>query len=81
MRVRGAQVEPVNLLQLCDSLERALRKGLLALEDMQHDSFKQIAQRNIELFRQPFQNLQQPLFDADPVCTRSIVFMALPLPK
>src|SRR5438552_1954627 len=63
--VGGRQVEPVDPLEIGDLLERRLRERRLAFEHVEQHALEQIADRQVERLGEPFQDLQDPLLDAD----------------
>src|SRR6185437_3803734 len=65
VRIRGREIEAVDFLQLRDPGQRLGAEGNLAFERMQHDTLDEIAEREIENFRESLQHLQRTAFDAD----------------
>src|SRR5579884_3412593 len=59
-------VHPINLLELGNALEGFFTEGMLTLEGMKCYAFKQVAERDVKVFSQSFENLDQALFHACP---------------
>src|SRR6266566_5135652 len=51
----------VNFLELPDPLERLFTEWSFVLKSMQHNSLQQVAQGNIVIFSNPFENLHHSL--------------------
>src|SRR5260370_17026084 len=62
--VTGAHiiVHAVDFLELLNALESFLTKGSFVIKSMQGHSFEQIAEGNIEIFCERFENLYHALF-------------------
>jgi hypothetical protein len=57
--VAGGQVELVDLLEPLDDLHGFVVEWGLLLEGVQHDALEQVAQRQVEVLGEPFEDLQQ----------------------
>src|ERR1700722_18975029 len=62
MPVRGHEVETVGAPQLGNFLEGQSLEGRFVLQRMQGNSFEQVAERQVEVFRQSLEHLEEPLF-------------------
>src|SRR5207253_11165925 len=60
------QIEPIKLLQIADLPERFLAERALAVEGMQHNALQQIAQRQVVIFGEALQHLEQAFLDPHP---------------
>jgi hypothetical protein len=63
--VAGGQVESVDLLEPLDDLHGFVVEGGLLLEGVQHDALEQVAQRQVEVLGEPFEDLQQAALHPD----------------
>jgi hypothetical protein len=61
----GIQVESIELFQFLYAFQTVLIEGALSIEGMQDDAFQEISERQIAVFSEGLQNLQDPLFHAD----------------
>ena len=59
------EVEFVEFLQLGDTLPAGFAERELSVEGVEHDTFEEVAQREVAIFRERFQNLEKALFDAN----------------
>lgn len=62
MTVRGNQVEAVDTSQLRNFFEGQSLEGRFVLQSMQGNPLEQVAERQVEVFRQAFEHLEEPLF-------------------
>src|SRR5690348_12064259 len=62
----GIQFETVELLQFFYPLETLGRKRALSVKGMEHDAFQQVAKGHVVVFRECFEDLEDPLFHAHP---------------
>src|SRR5437667_11534347 len=53
----------VNSFEVRDPLACVRAKRMLAIKSMQHDPFQQVAERQVMIFRQAFQDFEQAFFD------------------
>ena len=71
MAVRCLQVQVVDAPERADLLQRSRAEGRLALEGVEDDPFQKIPQRHVERIGECLEDLGDPLFHADAVCTRT----------
>src|SRR6202790_5035673 len=60
--VRGDQVKAVDAPQLRNFFESQPLEGWLVLQRMERNPFEQVAEREVKIFRQSFEHLEEPLF-------------------
>lgn len=64
MRTAGVEVEVEHAFEVGDLPPRFLGKGRLAFEGVQDDAFQQVAEGEVVIVGERFQDLEQALFDA-----------------
>src|SRR5580693_6848774 len=66
MAVGRGQAAAVDPLQLRDDLQGGRPERLLPLERVQHDAFQQISERQVQVFGQALEHLEQAALHPDP---------------
>lgn len=61
----GVEVEVVKLLEIADALERGRAEGAFAIEDMEDDAFKEVAEREVVILGEGFEYFKDALFHPD----------------
>jgi hypothetical protein len=61
----GIQFEPIELLQFLYAPETLPLKRALSVKGMEHYTFQQVAEGHVVVFRECFEDLEDPLFHAD----------------
>jgi hypothetical protein len=63
--VLGPKIQTVDPLEIGNPLERRRLEGHLVVQGMERDAFEKIAEREVEVFGQSLEHLEQPFFETD----------------